>query len=72
MIGNFKHIDCAAQSAPGNAKTVTYTSSQNGSNFKTSIKKKSLENCLEEILIHVLPSETLGFLFARFSHSQKD
>lgn len=68
-----KHIDYAALSAPGNAKTVTNTSSQNGSNLKISIKKKkSLENYLEEILIHVLPFETLGFVFARFSHSQED
>lgn len=35
-------------------------------------KKKSLENYLQEILIHVLTFETLGFLFARFSHSQED
>lgn len=66
-----KHIDYAALSAPGSAKTLTYISSQNGSNFKISIKK-SLEIYLEEILIHVLPFETLGFLFARFSHSQED
>lgn len=39
--------------------------------FKSQLKK-SLENYLEEILIHVLPFDTLGFLFARFSHSQED
>lgn len=70
----FQNTDYAVLSAPGNPKTMTYTSSRKGSNLKISIwrKKRSLENCHEETLIYILPFETLGLLFFRYLNSQED